>query len=288
MATELVSTIGIRNLCDLFIDLSVEQEVYYLPKNYGGTVYIPGPYIKDFVNVLLPLIKVHFVLISGGCDMTVPDECPEEYNRLCKSEFVLCWYSQNATINTNKLRQIPIGLDFHTLFWKDYEPWGKKDSIENQEKLLITIVNDFEARNEEKINKCYINFHFNYLGSKYKQDRIDALNNIDKNIVYIEPELMKRKETWEEMVKYKYVISPHGNGLDCHRTWEALALKCIPIVKTSQMDPLFKDLSIIIVNNWNEVNEELISKYNNFKFCEYNEKIYLKYWYKIINGFKGK
>ena len=28
--------------------------------------------------------------------------------------------------------------------------------------------------------------------------------------------------------KYKFTLSPYGNGMDCHRTWEAL------LIKTSQ------------------------------------------------------
>ena len=55
------------------------------------------------------------------------------------------------------------------------------------------------------------------------------------------------------MIKYKWIISPHGNGLDCHRTYEAIALGCIPIVKTSTLDILYKDMPIIIVDNWSQI-----------------------------------
>ena len=55
------------------------------------------------------------------------------------------------------------------------------------------------------------------------------------------------------MIKYRFIISPHGNGLDCHRTWEALALGCYPIIKSSPLDCMFEGLPVIIVNNWNEV-----------------------------------
>jgi hypothetical protein len=55
------------------------------------------------------------------------------------------------------------------------------------------------------------------------------------------------------MANHAFVLSPHGNGLDCHRTWEALCLGCIPIVKTSGLDPLFEDLPVWIVREWSDV-----------------------------------
>jgi hypothetical protein len=55
------------------------------------------------------------------------------------------------------------------------------------------------------------------------------------------------------MAAHAFVASPHGNGLDCHRTWEALALGCIPIVKRSPIDKVFQGLPVWIVGSWKEV-----------------------------------
>jgi hypothetical protein len=37
----------------------------------------------------------------------------------------------------------------------------------------------------------------------------------------------------QEMARHRSVISPPGNGLDCHRTWEALYLGVVPLVRDS-------------------------------------------------------
>jgi hypothetical protein len=47
--------------------------------------------------------------------------------------------------------------------------------------------------------------------------------------ITIESEELNRSELWRRHGNYSFVISPPGHGLDCHRTWEALALGCIPI-----------------------------------------------------------
>ena len=60
--------------------------------------------------------------------------------------------------------------------------------------------------------------------------------------------------------KNRFVISPAGNGLDTHATWEALMAGCIPIVPKSPLDPLFEDLPVWLVESWSEVTDESVTK----------------------------
>ena len=83
-----------------------------------------------------------------------------------------------------------------------------------------------------------------------------------------------------------FVLSPHGNGLDCHRTWEALCLGCIPIVKTSPLDSMYNELPVLIVNDWNDITIELLQKtVDEYKGREFRyEKLTLKYWMDMIKS----
>jgi hypothetical protein len=58
--------------------------------------------------------------------------------------------------------------------------------------------------------------------------------------------------------QYPFWLSPRGNGLDCHRTWEAFYLDIIPIVWNSTLNPLFVDLPVIILNDWREITEQFL------------------------------
>ena len=82
------------------------------------------------------------------------------------------------------------------------------------------------------------------------------------------------------MSKYAFVLSPLGNGLDCHRTWEALVLGAIPIVKSGPLDPLYSDLPVLIVQEWSDVTPELLqATIENFKQRDFNyAKLDLNYW----------
>ena len=40
-----------------------------------------------------------------------------------------------------------------------------------------------------------------------------------------------QERTWRLFAQHAVVASPMGMGLDCHRTWEALALGCIVLLQ---------------------------------------------------------
>ena len=118
--------------------------------------------------------------------------------------------------------------------------------------------------------------------TRYGDDRVVAIDKIPKDLVYYEPNKIKRLNTWVNQSKYAFVISPHGGGYDCHRTWEALCLGCIPIMKKSRISHLFDDLPVLIVDAWGDISENLLrSTIEDFKDKKFNvEKLNLSYWVK--------
>jgi len=86
----------------------------------------------------------------------------------------------------------------------------------------------------------------------------------------------------------KFVLSPPGNGLDCHRTWEVLYVGSIPVVISSTLDPLYVGLPVIIVDSWEEVTEDFLErKYIEITNKQHNmDKLYLGYWIDFINQIK--
>ena len=60
-------------------------------------------------------------------------------------------------------------------------------------------------------------------------------------------------QLWQAYARYLFGLSPRGNGLDCHRTWEMLFFGMVPIVKAGPLDELYRGLPIITVHNWTDV-----------------------------------
>jgi hypothetical protein len=75
----------------------------------------------------------------------------------------------------------------------------------------------------------------------------------------------KVEEYLFKMRQYKFVLSPVGNGVDTHRTWEALLAGSIPIVESSVRDSMYDGLPVLVVRSWSHLNKQLLqSAYTNF------------------------
>ena len=89
----------------------------------------------------------------------------------------------------------------------------------------------------------------------------------------------------DEILQHNFIISPRGNGLDCHRSWEVLYLNRYPVMKKYYgLQKVFEDLPVVFVNDWNEVTEYFLKeKLIEIKNTKYNmEKLKFSYWKKYI------
>jgi hypothetical protein len=275
----LVSSRGILKSCTSHSPFPVSsiQNVNYQPK--GNQIYICSSAIQHFYFFILPNLSEPFVLVTGDSDATIPCDYPIICQSILVHPLLLCWYSQNCVAPFKKLRAIPIGLDYHTLSTGPHE-WGYMADPITQENTLYTY-----TRNENRKFRCYGMFQFQ-MTTRYASDRHDAIKKIPSDLIDYQKHPMTRNETWEAMSQYVFIPSPHGNGLDCHRTWEALALGCIPIVKRSGISHLFEDhaLRVWIVNDWSEITPESM-KEAYMKLPPHNPEILsLKYWMSYIKS----
>ena len=292
-----VSSRGILKSCDIkssYPISTVKQLLNYdfskIEKN--STIYICSSVINEFIEKIFNNIHVPFILVTGDSDRTIPDDVlqGDKFINFIENDKIIHWFSQNCIGDHPKLSSIPIGLDYHTLGIRNENSsheWGEMINAEEQEKQLIKIKNETKPF-WERIIKGYSNFHFQ-LENKYCYDRKDAIKYIKKDLIFYEPNTIKRLDSWKNQSEYAFVISPHGNGLDCHRTWEALCLGCIVIVKTSKLDILYQDLPVLIVNDWKDVSIELLKRtVEEFKEKDKNgefnyNKLNLNYWIAKIN-----
>ena len=190
------------------------------------------------------------------------------------------------SIPDKKISQIPIGLDYHTIY-NNKVYWAKtKQTPVTQEKVIFDLLKDAKPFYERSL-KAYCNFLHAIRGRYGLSDRSLALNQINHKLLYFEEQQVTRDVSWKNMISCAFVLSPLGNGLDCHRTWEALVLGCIPIVKTSVLDPLYHDLPVLIVENWFDVTEELLkATLIFFRNKPFNyKKLTLQYWVNVIKSY---
>lgn len=281
-----VNTWGIMYNADIYNnnEKNINHEIYLQSINWdniknGTKLYIGLNYLQYFIDNYLNKLKSSIILISGHGDS-------EPIKSLIDDNRIIHWFSQNANFKHPKMTLIPIGLDYHTLATLNYTLWGEMKSPLEQETFLLNIKNNV---NVEKKLLCYCNFKYTINNRKYGYDRINALNQIPNNLIFHEEKEQLRNISWINQSNYIFTISPHGNGLDCHRTYEAIALGCIPIVKSGHLDELFIDLPVLIIKEWSDITLELLQKISEeYKLKNWNmEKITLKYWNNLINNKKN-
>jgi hypothetical protein len=250
------------------------------PFKQYATFYVCTKALPDFINRLWMNIPCPIILVTGDCDLSsYTDIFPShaDFLKFIEDPRIYRWCSQNCVSKHPKLMPIPIGMDYHTMSVGDSD-WGERMTPFAQELLLNRIRVEAPAL-PIRIIKAYSNFHFS-MGTRFGYDRYDAKAQIPGSCVYYEPVMLSREETWRKQTHYVFVLSPHGNGLDCHRTWEALLLGCIPIVKTSAIDSLYDGLPVWIVDEWSDVTlPNMIRVFADFNTRIFDmERLTLKYW----------
>lgn len=231
----------------------------------GMSIYVYTDKLEYFVNNVLPNIKHRFVLVSGESDLIVPYESVTKQNTelLLNHSLLIRWFAQNNVYSDKKLITLPIGIDrSNELFEKE---------IHSIKKLPV----------DKRIPKIYANFSLEE--DRFLQ-RKESLEKIPSNLIYFSKTKDKHK-ILDEMSNYSFVLSPFGNGLDCHQTWEALCLGCIVIVMAPDFKEMFRGLPVINVDHWEDVTDELLKKkLQEFKGMKMNEKLRLDYWSRQIRG----
>ena len=136
----------------------------------------------------------------------------------------------------------PIGMCFQYIW--NYKNTGIQIGAHNNTVLLaINIHNDYKRR------PTGINRHSIVEILKRK-----AIKNIS----------LEHQEYFEALPTYKFVISPEGNGIDCHRHYESLLAGSIPIIEHNPLtEEKYKGCPVLFTVDYSEITEEyLISKYN--------------------------
>ena len=97
----------------------------------------------------------------------------------------------------------------------------------------------------------------------------------------IQNTILEPSEYFKSLPQYKFVISPEGNGIDCHRHYEALMAGCIPIVEDGELiRKKYGNVPFLYTCDYSEINETYLSqKYEEMLKTEWDfSKLFIGYW----------
>ena len=84
--------------------------------------------------------------------------------------------------------------------------------------------------------------------------------------------VLSHEDYFRQLPHYKFVVSPEGNGIDCHRHYEALAAGCVPIVERHDgIADKYAGCPILWTDDYSEITEDyLLKKWDEMLDREYD------------------
>lgn len=162
---------------------------------------------------------------------------------------VLGIHAVNAEYNNDKIHPFPYGL---------------QREMENDERISL-----MKLRIEHNINTApkkllYINcglglernaneraYLVNFEGLPWTTCRFDKDSKFFPYVKY--------NDFLDELQRHKFMVCPQGHGLDCHRNWESLYMRRVPVMKDHPyFRRLMKGFPVLFVKDWSDITEQLL------------------------------
>ncbi len=260
---------GFRNIAnfayDQFTDLNPKDVMF------GDVVFVRIDALKEFWHDIHPRIEAPYVLVSHNEDGSVgPEYAPYIDDK------IIHWYSQNLCFKHSKATPLPIGIQNFPV-----------KHPENFIQPYLKFLKDTQGSDETMRKKDRILFAFT-VGTDIPE-RLDARAASDRSNIsdwIIEPRIAHYKT----LATYKFMASPRGAGMDCHRTWEALHFRVIPILLRSQFSEQLLQLGfpLLLIDDWSDIVDmtpEFLADYYEKKKAGFNTPLlHLPYWQNLISS----
>ena len=269
----------------------------------GAIVHVKTDQLEDFQAAILPNIREPIVLVTGDSDMAPV----RRHQHLLEHPRIGHWFAQNCDLDAEhpRLSPIPIGLDnpVYTKFEKrlgflvdtlagraHFDPRFVTNDTGNQ-RLFNKAATVARAAIGTKPLRVLCTFHKNHRIApdiSGLPDRVAAFAALrDKPYCHFVERRIPQETCWRMHAQFAFEASPQGNGIDCFRTWEALALGTVPIVRSGPLDRLYRahGLPVAIVEDWTEVSPKHLMQWADElvpQLVSTRDKLSAKYWTELI------
>jgi hypothetical protein len=223
-------------LCDVVFSEGLSLAKLH-KRNASQKIFLPAALKESFIEELQNS-KVDFsnqTLVIHNYD-NIPNE---QQMRLISDRFKKV-FSVNWLGDKSIATPIPIGL----------ENWGlQRNGVPSDFRRLI---NKGLLKTEDRPIQILSSFsiHTNINERSKAKEFSLSFSGVNHMSTFASP--LKYRDTVSQS---QFVLSPPGNGADCHRTWEAIYLGAIPIVHKSFWPFIHLPLPVLIVDNWFDVPE---------------------------------
>jgi len=224
-----------------------------------GNIFCKTDFVLELFSELINS-QGSYNLITHHSDYPITEELFYKKPKCIKK-----WFALNPVFQHTDLIPLPLGLKTHAGYY-----------VEPQYMTEWFAYNINRLRLKPKIKNIYCNWN----STNIERNKIKG-QLVESNINFTYNTNIPFNDYIEEMADHKYVISPPGNGIDCHRTWEALYVGCIPIVIENPIYNSWKDLPILQVKDYTAITQSLLDEFSSRSFDL--TKLNIEYWRNVIN-----
>lgn len=152
------------------------------------------------------------------------------------------WIVQASAIDgSDSWQPWPIGMGYEYLNYRDYANANQTGSHTQ------TVLCCFSATTDQKRRPTGLN-------------RKTIERTLHRHGIYNSP-FFRNETYWNALLNHKFIISPEGNGIDCHRHYEALMAGCIPIVEDNPLTrEKYKGCPVVYTKTYKEITHALLEK----------------------------
>ncbi|MES2308288.1 MAG: hypothetical protein V4507_05450 [Verrucomicrobiota bacterium] len=234
------------------------------------TVFVEMGDIRSFMESA-SRVKNRFILISHNGDGRVLNREKREIDisPARRPSNVVAWFSTNVCTRSYGIFSIPLGFE--------NSKWFPEQNKQRQMEL-------FQKKERTSRSLIYLNFN-KYNNLPQREGLYEKFSSYSWATVHDGKNGKDYESYLSEMISNDFVLCPEGNGPDTHRTWEALYLGTIPILKKHILHQDWKtELPIVWVDSWDQIDDQFLMEkkieirsrayqWDVLKISSWNEKI---------------
>ena len=217
---------------------------------------------NDLLHLLAEIMlmkETQFIIFCSNEDTPITDDIHSHI-----PPNVLAIYAANAVGFGGKLHPLPYGLQ-RKLYPVDVR----------LDEMFIALKSD-----PKPTKLLYIN-HAEHTNLSERGNIREMFAN--KSFATISPRV-DYPEYCRQIQAHKFMICPEGNAVDCHRNWEVLLLKRVPIMKKNPyLQECYKDYPILWVDDYADINKTLLAENDDLFVKSRNLDINMLDLYSLFN-----
>ena len=196
---------------------------------------------SDLLDLCANFPQMKFIIFTNLEDTPIDDFI---LNKI--PDNVACISAVNAITHNDKVIPAPYGVQRRMTPDDDrieqLMGWIEFDNKDNPDKLLYVSHN--ESSNARRL----------------------GIKNLfyDKDWAEVNEQRVSYNTFLSNLSNSKFMICPIGNAIDCHRNWEVLYMRRVPVmVRDPYLEKLYEDYPVLFVDDYKDVTKELLIKNDN-------------------------